>query len=103
MKKYPRMISCLTFFISFLLGWNVFIQGGAISSYSLEDFPFQDNSEQKIILGQNNIDVLHYDLKLDLFPESKLLIATINIQFKLNDTTMDSIHFNFYNNMKIKN
>lgn len=102
MKKYPRMISCLTFFISFLLGWNVFIQGGAISSYSLEDFPFQDNSEQKIILGQNNIDVLHYDLKLDLFPESKLLIATINIQFKLNDTTMDSIHFNFYNNMKIK-
>ena len=101
MKKYPRLISCFTFFIAFLLGWNVFIKGGAVNSYTLEDFPFQDNSKQKIILGQNKIDVLHYELKLDLFPESKLLSGSAIIQFKLNDTAMDSIHFNFYNNMKI--
>ena len=101
MKKYPRLISCFTFFIAFLLSWNVFIKGGAVNSYTLEDFPFQDNSKQKIILGQNKIDVLHYELKLDLFPESKLLSGSPIIQFKLNDTAMDSIHFNFYNNMKI--
>jgi len=102
MKKNSLMISCFTFIISFVLGWNVYIKGGAVSSYTLEDFPFKDNSEQKIILGQNEIDVLHYELKLDLFPETKLLSGSAIIQFKLTDTAMESIHFNFYNNMIIK-
>lgn len=102
MKKYSRVMFCFTFFISFLLGWNVFIQGGAVSNHTLEVFHFQDDSEQKIILGQDKIDVLHYQLKLDLFTESKILSGSVIIQFKLNDSAVDSIHFNFYDNMKIK-
>lgn len=50
---------------------------------------------------QKLIDVLHYTIKLDLFPEQKRLKGNVIIQFIFTDSLDKKFHINFYDNMKI--
>jgi aminopeptidase N len=51
--------------------------------------------------NQKMIDVLHYDLHIDLYPDQKTLKGTAGITMKLLDKNLKSIDLNFYDNMKI--
>ena len=50
---------------------------------------------------QPKIDVLHYDLNLDLYPDKSLLKGNAVITCLLLNKSPSEINFNFYNNMKI--
>ncbi len=65
-------------------------------------FPNLDVSSDYISSNQFNIDVLHYDLSLDLYPEEKLLKGIAEITGVLLNSKIDKIDLNFYDNMKIK-
>lgn len=51
--------------------------------------------------NQKMIDVLHYDLHIDLYPDQKALKGSAAITMKLLDKNLKSIDLNFYDNMKI--
>jgi len=51
--------------------------------------------------NQKMIDVLHYDLNIDLYPDQKTLKGAAGITMKLLDKNLKSIDLNFYDNMKI--
>ncbi len=51
--------------------------------------------------NQKMIDVQHYDLHIDLYPDQKTLKGTAGITMKLLDKNLESIDLNFYDNMKI--
>jgi aminopeptidase N len=51
--------------------------------------------------NQKMIDVLHYDLYIDLYPSQKLLKGKAGLTVKLMNKNMNSIDLNFYDNMKI--
>lgn len=101
MKKYPLTFSFIIIIFSFILSWSIFVRGIDFDEYDLEDFPFHNNSDTAIILGQNKIDVLHYDLKINLFTDLKKLEGAIVIKFVTIDPAIDTIQLNFYDNMKI--
>ena len=50
---------------------------------------------------QKLIDVLHYTIKLDLFPEQKRLKGDVTLQFVFTDSLDKKFHINFYDNLKI--
>ncbi len=58
--------------------------------------------ENYISENQNFIDVLEYDLNIDLFPKEKKLHGDITITGKLLDKNLNEIDLNFYDNMKIE-
>lgn len=101
MKKYPRSFSLFIIIISFVISWNVFVNGKAFHITYLQNFVFRDNSDQSIIFEQNKIDVLHYNLKLELYPEKKLLTGEMMISLLVTDANLDTLNLNFYDNMKI--
>lgn len=51
--------------------------------------------------SQRAIDVLHYNIKLDLFPETKKIIGDVTIKLKINDKKAQKIEINFYDNLEI--
>ncbi len=51
--------------------------------------------------NQYKINVLHYDLNIDLFPDKKLLKGNVTITGLLLDKNLKQIDLNFYDNMKI--
>ncbi len=57
--------------------------------------------DKRITNNQRKVDVLHYDLFFDLFPEEKEFIATANITARKLDKGLNTIDFNFYENYKI--
>src|ERR1035437_2227714 len=50
---------------------------------------------------QSKMDVLHYDLKIDLYPEDSFLKGDAVITGILLDKSSSEIDLNFYNNLKI--
>jgi len=51
--------------------------------------------------NQRKIDILHYDLSFDLYPEDKKFKAVAIIKGKLINENLEVIELNFYNNFKI--
>jgi len=51
--------------------------------------------------NQRKIDILHYDLEFDLFPDTKRLIASAEITGIILRKSIRSIDLNFYDNFKI--
>lgn len=51
--------------------------------------------------GQKLINVLHYTVKLDLFPEQKRLKGNVTLQFVFTDSLQKIFRINFYDNMRI--
>ncbi|UCH65203.1 MAG: M1 family metallopeptidase [Ignavibacterium sp.] len=54
-----------------------------------------------IIEKQKSVDILHYSLSFDLFPEEKKFNASATIKGRKLVREIDSIHFNFYNNYDV--
>jgi aminopeptidase N len=54
-----------------------------------------------IFPARNKIDVLHYDLKLDLYPDNSFLKGDVTITCLLLDKSSREIQLNFYDNLKI--
>lgn len=51
--------------------------------------------------SQRSIDVLHYNINIDLHPEQKKIFGDVTITMKINDKQADKIDINFYDNLKI--
>ncbi len=51
---------------------------------------------------QRAIDVLHYQIKLDLHPEEKKIFGDVTIKMKVNDKQLSKIDINFYDNLAIR-
>ncbi|QQS37711.1 MAG: M1 family metallopeptidase [Ignavibacteriales bacterium] len=51
--------------------------------------------------NQYKVDILHYDLNIDLYPEEKILKADVVLTGRYLDRHLDQIDLNFYDNMKI--
>lgn len=52
--------------------------------------------------SQKSFDVLHYNIKLDLFPEMKKIFGDVSIKMKVNDKNASKIEINFYDNLEIR-
>ena len=52
---------------------------------------------------QRAVDVLHYDINLELFPKEKKIAGDVTILMKINDKESSKIVLNFYDNMAITN
>ena len=66
------------------------------------DGPVLNLSSEYISPNQYKIDILHYDLEIDLFPEKKFLKGIASITGVVKEPGMDRIDLNFYDNLKIK-
>jgi len=103
-------IKTFTFSFIFLVG-SFMIFGGFYSSkmsgkyldaWKQNSFIERDDDEDAYnTADQKLIDVLHYNVKLDLYPEQKRLKGDVTIQFVLTDPTNKKFVINFYDNMKI--
>jgi len=51
--------------------------------------------------NQKFLDVKHYNIHLDLFPKEKLLKGNVTIIGTVVDSAINSLDFNFYDNMKV--
>ena len=51
---------------------------------------------------QYKIDILHYDLQIDLYPKDKLLKGKAEITGRILQSDIDRIDLNFYDNLSIK-
>ena len=75
------------------------------SSYTQNSFDIYGASKQKFLISdiQKQIDVLHYDLNLELNPKEKILngIATIKACKISNSSVLPNIEFNFYDNLQV--
>lgn len=52
--------------------------------------------------SQKSFDVLHYNIKLDLFPEMEKIFGDVSIKMKVNDKNASKIEINFYDNLEIR-
>ncbi len=100
--------------ISYLLfGLTLLLSYGWIQINSNSNSDYKQNSFLKIVKtkhiktssyvsdNQYKIDVLHYDLKIELQPEIKLLIGHAELKGIILDNQLKQIDLNFYDNMKI--
>ncbi len=72
------------------------------SVYHLNNIYSVENVPAGYITGsQYKINVLHYYLNFDLYPEKKLLKGDVTITGLLLDPNLKNINLNFYDNMKI--
>lgn len=104
-------ISSVIFFNALLfISWTVhyepvkaFLAGSPIVQYYVQyKMAQQENMDGYILPSQNKIDVTHYDINIDLFPEKKLLKGDVTITGLLLDKSLKTLDLNFYENMKIK-
>lgn len=58
--------------------------------------------DEYITQNQYNIDILHYDLTIDLYPNEKIIKGIAEITGTFTDPNVDVIDLNFYDNMKIE-
>ncbi len=77
-------------------------QSGLELSHKLSDGPLVSIPPDYISENQHKIDILHYDLHIDLYPDKKLLKGDITITTRFVDEHLNRIDLNFYDNMKIE-
>ncbi len=58
-------------------------------------------NDEYISENQRKIDVIHYDLSFDLYPEKKKFYAVAIIKGKILDKNLNKIELNFYDNFNI--
>jgi aminopeptidase N len=67
---------------------------------------FKDVDEESLAKyntkNQRTVDVLHYDIRLELYPQQKKIAGDITIRMKINNKDAENIDLNFYDNMKVK-
>ena len=60
------------------------------------------SNDDYITANQRMVDILHYDLFFDLYPEKKEFNASVNIKGVIRKKELKSLDLNFYDNFKIK-
>ncbi|MEW6506280.1 MAG: M1 family metallopeptidase [Bacteroidota bacterium] len=53
------------------------------------------------VKSQRTLDVLHYEIKIELFPEEKRIRGIVDITIKVDNPNQTEIVLNFYDNLKI--
>jgi aminopeptidase N len=76
-----------------------------IANYITLSEQFKDFNEKELIKynpqTQRSIDVIHYNIKLDLRPDEKKIYGDVTISMKLNNEKPGKIEINFYDNLDI--
>ena len=112
MRHKYKFISALFFAALFFIGWQLGItplqESLKTISKSKEDFKTKYLTPAQVGLpsdyiseNQKMIDILKYDISIDLFPKDKMLKGDVTIVGKLLDKNLKQIDLNFYDNMKI--
>jgi len=112
MTKSKNVQAFLLFVVFFFIGWEFSLspvkEGFLKTKESIDDFknelsgiPSFRLPANYITENQYKIDLLHYSLNIDLYPEKKLLKGDASITGLLLDKTIKHIDLNFYDNMKI--
>lgn len=68
----------------------------------IADGPVLNINNDYVSSNQYQIDVLHYDLELDIYPKEKMLKGIAEITGTIMQPELDRIDLNFYDNLKIK-
>jgi len=114
MKTGTKIMSVVIFAVFFFIGWKI---GDSPINYSIKTVKKQANVVKQKLLSppyinippnyisdvQYKMDVLHYDLNLNLFPKEKILKGDVTIRGILKDKNIPEIDFNLYDNMKVEN
>ncbi|MDP3147518.1 MAG: M1 family metallopeptidase [Ignavibacteria bacterium] len=100
MKKNIIYFSLFFFVSTFVVFGSLFTSKiSSLNSYGInyyfDDEDDYNSPEQKLI------DVIHYSVKLDLFPEQKRLKGDVTLQFVFTDSLQKIFSINFYDNMRI--
>jgi aminopeptidase N len=99
MNKRIKIVSPFLVSIFFILGLIVF-SGGKWEKKKYDNFT-DIGVPSKVNPNQLKIDVLHYDLNIDLDPDKRLLKGDAIITGVIIDSTLTSIDLDFYDNLKI--
>ncbi len=112
MKKNLKIILLIISSIIFLIGGKFEDNHLSISSkksehsnkssekFALTNF-YSEIPDDYISANQYKINILHYYLNINLFPDKKLLQGDVTIKGVLLDKNLKQIDLNFYDNMKI--
>ncbi len=111
MKKI-KVSAVILFLAFFYVGWNYTLNDfktDNLKSHKNEDSFFELNSsipstpipDGYINENQYKINILHYGLHFDLYPDDQLLKGDAIITGIISDTSLKTIYLNFYDNMKI--
>jgi len=111
-KKSKTQIITISLLIIFLLiGYILYknirriIPNSQIAKYLTLTEQFKDFNDKELIrynpLTQRSIDVIHYNIKLNLLPEEKKIDGDVSINMKINDEKLRKIDINFYDNLDI--
>ena len=102
------MLLCMTV----VGGYSVYSAIGKYLSLGLDEktlsmaLQLKEYDEDKLFAynppAQRTLDILNYDIKIDLNLYAKIIHGDVLIKMKLNDSGNDLILLNFYNNMEIK-
>jgi aminopeptidase N len=112
MDRRTKIISAFLFVLFFIIGWHfgltpiqqsikaslesaVHVKNKVISMMS-ETVPAGYISDL-----QYKLDILHYTIHLDLYPEDQLLKGDVSLTGTLKDKSLNKIDLNFHDNMKI--
>lgn len=97
------------FALGFFIGWlPLKMRSAAEFDLYFRTLKFSGNSSELFSLdnyissSQYYIDILHYDLDIDLYPSQKLIKAKTIITGKILSQDLDKIELNFYDNLDIK-
>src|SRR3989339_1615312 len=108
MKKNIIYFSILFFVSSLLLFGGLFsskIGGGNTYENTFnspnQSWSFDDEEDEYNFPEQKLIDVIHYTVKLDLFPDQKRLKGDVTLQFVFTDSLQKIFKINFYDNLRI--
>lgn len=112
MKTKTKIISAVLFIIFFVTGWYFGltpIQQGIRSSIenstkitkNLRDMFSVSVPPGYISDAQYKLDILHYDINLDIHPEEQMLKGRVIMTGTLKDKGLNEIDLNFHDNMKI--
>lgn len=93
-------------FITFRWISNRFNLGGESNKLINLATQFKDFDTKKLDeynpQSQRALDVIHYQIRLDLYPEQKKITGDVTIKMRINDKRSPKIEINFYDNLAIR-
>ncbi len=112
MNRRIKIISALLFIVFFAAGWyfalsplkqsiQTSLAKGTRINNKPGTIPSVSVPADYISDAQYQLDVLHYDINLDLYPEDQLLKGDVVIQAVLKDKNLNEIDLNLYDNMTV--
>ena len=112
MSLRTKIISGILFIAFFTVGWyfglspikqsiRASLENGAKINNKLSTMPSVSVPSDYISEAQYKLDVLHYDINLDLYPEDQLLKGRVVLKAALKDKSLNEIDLNLYDNLTI--